>query len=186
MKSFLLSAAVAVAFLSASGAQAQSKAAPRKNVNTSVAPATRPAEPEWPALETWNEPAAATPAATSNGWETAATDATATDPMMQSSGVMIAPGMSSSPYRGTSTDYNGRPVAKAKSKRPRSVVVAQEDPMMKSSGVMIAPGMNTAPYRGVSTDYNGRPLAKSKPADANDVAATTAQTSAEEPMTSGW
>jgi hypothetical protein len=32
------------------------------------------------------------------------------DPMMRSSGVMVAPGMSSSPYRGVSTDYWGRPL----------------------------------------------------------------------------
>ncbi|TGE15953.1 hypothetical protein [Hymenobacter elongatus] len=37
-----------------------------------------------------------------------------TDPMMQSSGVMIAPGMNTAPYRGVSTDYWGRPVRKAK------------------------------------------------------------------------
>lgn len=35
------------------------------------------------------------------------------DPMMRSSGVMIAPGMNTAPYRGTSTDYWGRPVRKA-------------------------------------------------------------------------
>lgn len=34
------------------------------------------------------------------------------DPMMRSSGVMVAPGMSSSPYRGVSTDYWGRPLKK--------------------------------------------------------------------------
>ncbi|UOQ72914.1 hypothetical protein [Hymenobacter cellulosilyticus] len=34
--------------------------------------------------------------------------------MMHSSGVMIAPGMNTAPYRGTSTDYWGRPVRKAK------------------------------------------------------------------------
>lgn len=175
MKRFLLSAAVAVALFGASEAQAQTKAKPGKTANTSVAPA---AEPEWPALETWNEPA--TPAPTSNGWETAA--APEADPMMRSSGVMVAPGMSSSPYRGTSTDYHGRPVTKAKSKRPRSVDVAQnDDPMMRSSGVMLAPGMNTAPYRGTSTDYNGRPLRKP--------AATTASAQtdvADEPMAAGW
>lgn len=176
MKRFLLSAAVAVAFLGASEAQAQTKAKPGKLANTSVAPAV---EPEWPALETWGEPA--TPSAADKGWETAATDDT--DPMMRSSGVMIAPGMSSSPYRGTSTDYNGRPVAKVKSKRPRSVDVTQDDPMMQSSGVMLAPGMNTAPYRGTSTDYNGRPVARKQ------VASTTVSAQAdvaEEPMAAGW
>ncbi|UOQ80316.1 hypothetical protein [Hymenobacter sp. 5414T-23] len=82
--------------------------------------------------------------------------------------------MSSSPYRGTSTDYNGRPVAKAKSMRPRSVVVESDDPMMHSSGVQIAPGMNTAPYRGVSTDYNGRPLRKASANNSMAAEVTTA------------
>ncbi|UOG75215.1 hypothetical protein MTX78_01135 [Hymenobacter tibetensis] len=45
------------------------------------------------------------------------------DPMMQSSGVMVAPGMSSSPYRGVSTDYWGRPIKKKAIKN--SSVVAQ-------------------------------------------------------------
>ncbi|GGF00572.1 hypothetical protein GCM10011383_09230 [Hymenobacter cavernae] len=34
------------------------------------------------------------------------------DPMMHSSGVMIAPGMNTAPYRGVSTDYQGRPLRK--------------------------------------------------------------------------
>jgi hypothetical protein len=33
-----------------------------------------------------------------------------TDPMMRSSGVMIAPGMNTAPYRRVSTDYWGRPL----------------------------------------------------------------------------
>lgn len=177
MKRVLLAAAVAVAFFSASDAQAQTKVKPGKLANTSVAPAM---EPEWPAEpETWGVQVA--PASPGSNWETAGTP-DAVDPMMQSSGVLVAPGMSSSPYRGTSTDYNGRPVAKPKSKRPRSVQVAQDDPMMQSSGVMLAPGMNTAPYRGTSTDYNGRPLRK-------PVAATTAAAQADvsqEPMAAGW
>ncbi|GGG37510.1 hypothetical protein [Hymenobacter glacieicola] len=181
MKRYLLTAAVAVAFFSASQeaqAQSQSKVKSGKLANTSVAPAAAAPEPEWPALETWNEPAA--PASASNGWEAAATNDT--DPMMQSSGVMVAPGMSSSPYRGTSTDYHGRPVAKPKSKRPRSVEVAQNDPMMQSSGVMIAPGMNTAPYRGTSTDYHGRPVRKPV---ANTTVSAQADVS-QEPVAAGW
>lgn len=158
MKRFLFAAAIAAAFLSAPHAQAQTvkKAPARKAANTSVAPA---ADDDWG----WTTDAPAQ--AEVSGWEvpgaeTPTVATAAADPMMQSSGVLVAPGMSSSPYRGTSTDYHGRPVVKAKSKRPRSVDVAQEDPMMRSSGVMLAPGMNTAPYRGVSTDYNGRPLRK--------------------------
>lgn len=164
MKRFLLSAAVVVAFFSAPAVQAQTKLSTTAPANSSVAPATRPATDDdgWPTQEVWNTPT------DSSGWQTAATSTV--DPMMQSSGVLVAPGMSSSPYRGTSTDYNGRPVVKPKSMRPRSVVVASDDPMMHSSGVQIAPGMNTAPYRGVSTDYNGRPLRK--PAANNNSMAT--------------
>lgn len=182
MKRFLFAAAVAAAFFSAPQAQAQTtkKATPKKAVNTSVAPVTRPAEDSWG----WGED---TPAEPVSGWDVpgAETSVAATadvDPMMQSSGVLVAPGMSSSPYRGTSTDYNGRPVAKAKSKRPRSVEVAQDDPMMQSSGVMLAPGMNTAPYRAVSTDYNGRPLRK--PAATGTVAAQPATDNAT--VAAGW
>ncbi|TGE09683.1 hypothetical protein [Hymenobacter fodinae] len=165
MKRFLLAAVVTATFFSTPTAQAQTNAKPNKPANSSVAPAARPtAEAEWPTLETWNTPP------TETGWETAATAPDA-DPMMRSSGVLVAPGMSSSPYRGTSTDYNGRPVAKPKSMRPRSVAVVSDDPMMHSSGVQIAPGMNTAPYRGVSTDYQGRPLRKTSAADTR--AATT-------------
>jgi hypothetical protein len=164
MKRFLLPAAVVAAFFSASAVQAQTKQPVSTPVNTSVAPATRPATDDdgWPTLDVWNTPT------DSGGWQSAAT--AGTDPMMQSSGVLVAPGMSSSPYRGTSTDYNGRPVAKPKSMRPRSVVVASDDPMMHSSGVQIAPGMNTAPYRSVSTDYNGRPLPR--PAAKNNTMAS--------------
>lgn len=160
MKRFLLSALVTAAFLSASLAQAQTTAT--KPANSSVAPA---AATEWPTLGSWNSSDSSD---TISGWETAVAPS-ASDPMMQSSGVLVAPGMSSSPYRGTSTDYNGRPVAKSKSMRPRSVAVVSDDPMMHSSGVQIAPGMNTAPYRGASTDYNGRPLRK--PAGSNTMAA---------------
>jgi hypothetical protein len=176
MKRFLLSAAVVVAFLSASAVQAQTTAAGTTPANSSVAPATRPSTDNdgWPTLDAWTTPTG------SDGWQTAATSDA--DPMMQSSGVLVAPGMSSSPYRGTSTDYNGRPVVKPKSMRPRSVVVASEDPMMHSSGVQIAPGMNTAPYRSVSTDYNGRPLRKPAP-QQNSVASGSA---AENAVAAQW
>ena len=160
MKRFLFAAAVAAAFFSAPRAQAQTskKTQSAKAANTSVAPAAQPANDGWG----WSDGQAERAVPEVSGWDMPAAQAASAeaDPMMQSSGVLVAPGMSSSPYRGTSTDYNGRPVAKAKSKRPRSVEVVQTDPMMQSSGVMLAPGMNTAPYRSVSTDYNGRPLRK--------------------------
>ncbi|MCA8833110.1 invasion associated locus B family protein [Hymenobacter pini] len=109
MKRFLSAVAIAAAFLSAPQVQAQTTKKPAaKPTNTSVAPATRATSDDWG----WND---AVPADTS-GWEvrgaeTAATPAAA-DPMMQSSGVMLAPGMNTAPYRGVSTDYNGRPVRK--------------------------------------------------------------------------
>lgn len=178
MKRFLLSAAVVVAaFFSAPAVQAQTKLPASSPANTSVAPAARPVTDNdgWPTLDVWNTPV------DSSGWQTAATSDA--DPMMHSSGVLVAPGMSSSPYRGTSTDYNGRPVVKPKSMRPRSVVVASEDPMMHSSGVQIAPGMNTAPYRSVSTDYNGRPLRKPAASPSNSMASGS---TAENPVAAQW
>jgi hypothetical protein len=177
MKRFLFAAALAAAFCSASQVQAQTTKKTTKPANTSVAPAASTSSDNWG----WSD-AATTPAA-ATGWEgtgAETTTAPAVDPMMQSSGVMLAPGMNTAPYRGTSTDYHGRPVAKPRSKRPRSVEVAQNDPMMQSSGVMLAPGMNTAPYRGVSTDYHGRPLRKPV---ATTVAAPTADNST---MAAGW
>jgi hypothetical protein len=188
MKRFLFAAAVAAAFLSAPQAQAQStkKASTAtvasKAANTSVAPAAQQPNDGWgdaqaeravPEVSGWDMPAAQTTTAPAEA-----------DPMMQSSGVLVAPGMSSSPYRGTSTDYHGRPVAKAKSKRPRSVDVAQADPMMQSSGVMLAPGMNTAPYRGVSTDYHGRSLRKTS--TNNTVTAQEPVPTDNSTMASGW
>ncbi|WP_045688801.1 hypothetical protein [Hymenobacter sp. AT01-02] len=137
MKRFLLSATVVVAFFSSAQVQAQTKKLPAKAANSSVAPSSRPPEAAWPAADEWSTPV------TESSWETAATpvaEADSDDPMMHSPGVQVAPGTSSSPYRGTSTDYHGRPVAKVKSKRPRSVAVESDDPMMHSSGVMLAPG----------------------------------------------
>lgn len=166
MKKLFFAAAAAVAFLSAPLAQAQSTA-PAPAASTSLNDAD--GWGDWPAPTAVNTPAA--DYATAPG----AAAIPADDAMMHSSGVLVAPGMSSSPYRGTSTDYNGRPVARRKSFRPRSVRTTSTDPVMASSGVMLAPGMNTAPHRGVSTDYQGRPLAKPAPAtpaaDATAVAA---------------
>ncbi|WP_426493498.1 hypothetical protein [Hymenobacter sp. 102] len=180
MKRFLFAAAVAAAFLSAPQAQAQSTKKATKPANTSVAPAASTAPDDWG----WND-APISASAAASGWEVPGAEtatAPAKDPMMESSGVMLAPGMNTAPYRGTSTDYHGRPIAKPKSKRPRSVEVAQDDPMMQSSGVMLAPGMNTAPYRGVSTDYHGRPLRK--PVAATTAAAAPAADNST--MAAGW
>ena len=52
-------------------------------------------------------------------------EAAETDPMMRSSGVMVAPGMSSSPYRGVSTDYWGRPLKRKIRRSASSSLAAQ-------------------------------------------------------------
>jgi hypothetical protein len=51
-----------------------------------------------------------------------------TDPMMRSSGVMAAPGMSTSPYRGVSTDYWGRPLKRKARRSTASSLAAQPTP----------------------------------------------------------
>ncbi|WP_324674691.1 hypothetical protein [Hymenobacter sp. GOD-10R] len=56
------------------------------------------------------------------------------DPMMHSSGVMIAPGMNTAPYRGVSTDYNGRPLRK--STHTSSTIGAK---MAKAAPVAVVP-----------------------------------------------
>lgn len=50
------------------------------------------------------------------------------DPMMHSSGVMVAPGMSSSPYRGVSTDYWGRPLKKKTKNSTLAAKTVQQEP----------------------------------------------------------
>lgn len=157
MKKLFFAAAAAIAFLNVPQAQAQTTAT-SPAANTSMAPAAQGWN--WPALPA--APVAAAPAATADD-----------EAMTHSSGVLVAPGMSSSPYRGTSTDYNGRPVARRKSYRPRSVRTTSSDPVMASSGVMLAPGMNTAPHRAASTDYHGRPLRPAAPAPATAAAEGT-------------
>ncbi|SDY15944.1 hypothetical protein [Hymenobacter psychrophilus] len=165
MKKLLFAAVAAVTFLRAPLAHAQTTTT-SPAANTSMAPAADGWD--WPA-----SPSAAAP----TGTNVAAIDDDADEAIMHSSGVLVAPGMNSSPYRGTSTDYNGRPVARRKSFRPRSVRTTSTDPMMASSGVMLAPGLSTSPYRAASTDYNGRPLQQpqpapiAQPADAQSLAA---------------
>ncbi|MFD2786159.1 hypothetical protein [Hymenobacter rubripertinctus] len=173
MKQLFFAAAVAIGLLSASQVQAQSskKATVQPPTNTSVAPAARAAADDWGWSAGWGDARAERPVPThpSTADSLAAVSA---DPMMQSLGAMLAPGMNTAPYRGASTDYHGRPVARGKSYRPRSVRVVQTDPMMQSSGAMLAPGMNTAPYRGASTDYHGRPLRQPTPEVALNLPAT--------------
>jgi hypothetical protein len=171
MKRFLLPAFLMAALLSAPAySQTIDGSGPKKSRTTkaqkkkaAVAPKPTSAA-NWGSTADedalWATPAPAPVAATTPAAEPALND----DPAMHSSGVMIAPGMNTAPYRGVSTDYNGRPLNKPAKKVVAAVPapdeLTEDDPMMHSSGVMIAPGMNTAPYRGVSTDYNGRPLKK--------------------------
>jgi hypothetical protein len=87
-----------------------------------------------PTTDYWGKPlkkqtkaakkAAATVAAADAETEAAAE----TDPMMRSSGVMVAPGMSSSPYRGVSTDYWGRPLKRKVRRSTASSLAAQPAP----------------------------------------------------------
>jgi|GEM_PF-2735219 len=181
MKRFLLPAFLIAALLSAPATSQAADGPGRKKARTTkAAKKAAAAAPKPSSAANWGSAADddalwATPAPAEPAVVTTATPSD--DPAMHSSGVMIAPGMNTAPYRGVSTDYNGRPLA-----RPAKKVVAAapidteeaDDPMMRSSGVMIAPGMNTAPYRGVSTDYNGRPL-KKKASKASTLAAKVAQ-----------
>ncbi|SHJ41665.1 hypothetical protein SAMN02745146_3096 [Hymenobacter daecheongensis DSM 21074] len=187
MKRFLLPAFLIAALLSAPAtSQASSSDGPgRKKARTAKALKKQtPAAPKSTSAANWgsatdDDALWATPAPEAVSAPVAAEPALNDDPAMRSSGVMIAPGMNTAPYRGVSTDYNGRPLKKAAKKAtvaavPVEAELAADDPMMRSSGVMIAPGMNTAPYRGVSTDYHGRPL-KKKASKASTLAVQEAQ-----------
>ncbi|UOQ66501.1 hypothetical protein [Hymenobacter volaticus] len=58
------------------------------------------------------------------------------DPMMHSSGVMVAPGMSSSPYRGVSTDYWGRPLKKKAKNSTLAAKTKQADAPVTSNSTI--------------------------------------------------
>ncbi|SMB94754.1 hypothetical protein SAMN00120144_2069 [Hymenobacter roseosalivarius DSM 11622] len=83
-----------------------------------------------PTTDYWGRPLkkqakAAKKAATVAAADTENEAAAETDPMMRSSGVMVAPGMSSSPYRGVSTDYWGRPLKRKIRRSASSSLAAQ-------------------------------------------------------------
>ena len=142
MKSFLFSAFLLLASAGASFAQSQypvaddswldepsatlfadeavaaTEDAPRYNTGWNTAPGQSLSLHDRPSTDYWGRPlkkkaSNLTTAATKD--VAAVEEAESTDPMMHSSGVMVAPGMSSSPYRRVSTDYWGRPL-KQKSK----------------------------------------------------------------------
>lgn len=83
-----------------------------------------------PTTDYWGRPLkkqtkAAKKATTVAAVDTETEAAAETDPMMRSSGVMVAPGMSSSPYRGVSTDYWGRPLKRKIRRSASSSLAAQ-------------------------------------------------------------
>ncbi|GAA3919778.1 hypothetical protein [Hymenobacter algoricola] len=172
MKRFLLPAFLIAALLSAPATSqaadgpGRRKARTAKALKKKVAVAPKPTSAASWATSVDDDALWATPASEPAAVAAPAPPAPAPndDPAMRSSGVMIAPGMNTAPYRGVSTDYHGRPLNKPAKKAvaaaPVDEATQEEDPAMRSSGVMLAPGMNTAPYRGVSTDYHGRPLKK--------------------------
>ncbi|HEX8429291.1 hypothetical protein [Hymenobacter sp.] len=136
MKTFLLTACLVAASVGASFAQTQTSVAPDPwlDTPTSAAPssATQDAEaPQYtmswntapgqslslhgkPTTDYWGRPLKkkSKNLTTVAAKQAAYAEQESADPMMQSSGVMVAPGMSSSPSRGVSTDYWGRPLKK--------------------------------------------------------------------------
>ncbi|SHL41699.1 hypothetical protein [Hymenobacter psychrotolerans] len=150
MKSFFLSAFLLVVSASASFAQTQysvaadswleepaaADEAPRYNMGWNTAPGQSLSLHDRPSTDYWGRPlkkksANLTTAATK---VVAYVEEESTDPMMKSSGVMVAPGMSSSPYRRVSTDYWGRPL-KQKSKTSSSLAktVEQSEPVASTT-----------------------------------------------------
>ncbi|WP_375435726.1 hypothetical protein [uncultured Hymenobacter sp.] len=165
MKTFLFTACLVAASVSASFAQTQTPAA----------------------TDSWQD----TPASTTTEPVASATEVE--EAVQYNTGWNTAPGHSLSLHGKPTTDYWGRPLKK-KAKNLTTIAAkeaayAEEesaDPMMQSSGVMVAPGMSSSPYRGVSTDYWGRPLKKK--GKSSSVAVKTGQTDV--PMvshsTTGW
>lgn len=134
MKSFLLSAFLVAASCTASLAQTQAPAtidpwatAPAYETAADAAPSynmgwnTAPGQPlslhNRPSTDYWGRPLKKKEnLTTASAKPVSYIEEESTDPMMHSSGVSVAPGMSSSPYRGVSTDYWGRPLKKKTSK----------------------------------------------------------------------
>lgn len=100
---------------------AEQQEAPRYNTGWNTAPGQSLSLHDRPSTDYWGRPLKkkSKNLSTAPAKEVAYADeaAPAADPMMQSSGVMIAPGMNTAPYRGVSTDYWGRPLKKKPAKR---------------------------------------------------------------------
>lgn len=137
MKSFFLSAFLVAASCTASLAQTQApapvdpwatapayekaaaEAAPQYTMGWNTAPGQPLSLHNRPSTDYWGRPLkkkAKNMTTVSAPKEVAYAEEEIVDPMMKSSGVSVAPGMSSSPYRGVSTDYWGRPLKKKTSK----------------------------------------------------------------------
>lgn len=137
MKTLLFTACLVAASVSTAFAQSQTPAAadswldtpattsesaasaadvedPQYNTGWSTAPGQSLSLHGKPTTDYWGRPLKkkAKNLTTVAAREAAYAEEESADPMMQSSGVMVAPGMSSSPYRGVSTDYWGRPLKK--------------------------------------------------------------------------
>ena len=131
MKTFLFTALFVAASVSTSFAQNQipvaadswldssastpsAEEAPRYTTGWSTAPGMSLSLHGKPTTDYWGRPIKKK---SKNSTAASATKATYVeeenaDPMMRSSGVMIAPGMNTAPHRGVSTDYWGRPLKK--------------------------------------------------------------------------
>ena len=133
MKTFFLSAFLVAASVGTSFAQNQTPVAadswldtpaeapveaaeaPRYTMSWNTAPGQSLSLHGKPTTDYWGRPLKkkSKNLTTTAAKATAYSDEESADPMMRSSGVMIAPGMNSAPYRKVSTDYWGRPLKKA-------------------------------------------------------------------------
>lgn len=94
-------------------APTEAEAAPAYTMSWNTAPGQSLSLHGRPTTDYWGRPLKKkqkTNRTTAAAKELAYQEQASTDPMMQSSGVMAAPGMNTAPYRGVSTDYWGRPL----------------------------------------------------------------------------
>lgn len=91
----------------------EAEAAPTYTMSWNTAPGQSLSLHGRPTTDYWGRPVKKKQKAnrtTAAAKEVAYQEQASTDPMMQSSGVMAAPGMNTAPYRRVSTDYWGRPL----------------------------------------------------------------------------
>ena len=155
MKTFLFTACLVAASVSASFAQTKTTTADNSWLDTPASTAEVEATPQYntgwstapghslslhgkPTTDYWGRPLKrkSKNLTTAAAREAAYAEEESADPMMQSSGVMVAPGMSSSPYRGVSTDYWGRPLKKkAKNSTLAAKTVQTDAPVVSNSTI---------------------------------------------------